>query len=73
MEDLKVRGMTASASGTLEAPGHNVKVKSRFNKSILNQGWGEFKRQLGYKLEWLGGVLLAVLPENTSIPNHHQT
>ena len=67
VEDLKIQAMTVSASGSVDAPGRNVEVKSRFNKAILDQGWGEFKRQLGYKLEWLGGVLLAVSPENTSI------
>ncbi len=36
------------------------------NRSILDQGWGEFRRQLEYKVAWRGGVLLAVPPHNTS-------
>jgi putative transposase len=36
------------------------------NRSILDQGWGEFRRQLDYKLAWNGGLLLAVPPQNTS-------
>jgi putative transposase len=32
-----------------------VKAKSGLNKSILDQGWGEFRRQLEYKQVWLGG------------------
>ncbi|WP_027405321.1 RNA-guided endonuclease InsQ/TnpB family protein, partial [Aquaspirillum serpens] len=36
------------------------------NKSILDQGWGEFRRQLDYKLAWNGGWLVAVPPQNTS-------
>jgi putative transposase len=36
------------------------------NRSILDQGWGEFRRQLAYKVSWNGGTLLAVPPQNTS-------
>jgi putative transposase len=36
------------------------------NRSILDQGWGEFRRQLAYKRAWNGGTLLAVPPHNTS-------
>ena len=66
LEDLKVANMSKSAKGTVEEPGSNVKAKSGLNKSILDQGWHEFKRQLGYKLEWLGGILVLVNPKNTS-------
>lgn len=41
--------MSRSASGTLEDPGRNVKSKSGLNKAILDQGWGEFGRQMGKK------------------------
>ena len=66
LEDLKVKGMSASASGSIEAPGKKVKQKSRLNRSILDQGWGEFARQLEYKLRWLGGVLIKVPAAYTS-------
>ena len=66
LEDLKVANMSKSAKGTVEEPGTNVKAKSGLNKSILDQGWAEFKRQLAYKLEWLGGLLVLVDPKNTS-------
>ena len=66
IEDLKVINMSKSASGTIEAPGRSVKAKSGLNKSILDQGWGEFRRQLDYKQVWLGGGVLAVNPRNTS-------
>ncbi len=36
------------------------------NKSILDQGWFEFRRQLDYKLAWSGGWLIAGPPQNTS-------
>ena len=66
VEDLKVRNMTASAKGTAASPGKNVRAKSRLNRAILRQGWGEFRRQLEYKLDWAGGELIAVSPRNTS-------
>lgn len=66
IEDLQVRNMSKSASGATETPGKNVKAKSGLNKSILDQGWHEFRRQLDYKLQWSGGWLVAVAPQNTS-------
>ena len=66
IEDLQVRKMTKSASGSTETPGRNVKAKSGLNKAILDQGWYEFRRQLDYKLAWNGGQLNAVPPQNTS-------
>lgn len=66
MEDLKVRNMSASAKGTIDNPGKNVRAKSGLNKSILDQGWFEFRRQIGYKLEWKGGRLILVPPHHTS-------
>lgn len=58
LEDLKVRNMSSSKTGG--------KRKSRLNKSILDQGWFEFRRQLTYKLAWLGGSLIAIPPQYTS-------
>ncbi len=66
IEDLKVRNMSKSAAGTLDQPGRNVRAKSGLNRSILDQGWFEFRRQLDYKLQWHGGWLVAVPPHNTS-------
>lgn len=66
IEDLQVRNMSKSAVGTADAPGRNVRAKSGLNKSILDQGWFEFRRQLDYKLGWNGGWLVAVPPQNTS-------
>jgi IS605 OrfB family transposase len=60
VEGLNIRGMSASARGTKEEPGRNVRAKAGLNKSILDQGWFEFRRQLGYKLEWKGGSLVEV-------------
>jgi putative transposase len=66
VEDLAVKNMSASARGSVEAPGRHVKAKSALNKAILDQGWSEFRRQLDYKLAWRGARLVAVPPRNTS-------
>lgn len=50
IEDLNISGM----------------CKSHLSKAILDQGWGEFRRQLEYKQQWLGGLVVAVPPHNTS-------
>ncbi|MFI8916488.1 RNA-guided endonuclease InsQ/TnpB family protein [Streptomyces sp. NPDC053513] len=52
VEDLHVAGMTASARGTLEAPGRRVKQKAGLNRAILDAAPGEFRRQLTYKTAW---------------------
>ena len=49
LEDLNIKGMTASAKGTIETPGKNVKQKSGLNKSIQNSGWGKLEQMLSYK------------------------
>ncbi|WP_176091456.1 zinc ribbon domain-containing protein, partial [Burkholderia ambifaria] len=46
--------------------GRNVRAKSGLNKSILDQGWFEFRRQLEYKTAWRGGFFVTVAPQNTS-------
>jgi len=66
IEDLQVRNMSKSAIGTTDKPGRNVRAKSGLNKAMLDQGWFEFRRQLDYKLNWKGGILVAVPPQNTS-------
>jgi putative transposase len=66
IEDLKVGNMSRSAKGTTENPGTHVATKSGLNWSILNQGWGEFRRQLTYKQAFRGGEVLAVPAHHTS-------
>lgn len=66
VEDLQVSNMSRSAAGTVDKPGRNVRAKTGLNRSILDQGWAEFRRQLEYKMLWAGGLLLAVPPQNTS-------
>ncbi|ELM8878487.1 RNA-guided endonuclease InsQ/TnpB family protein [Escherichia coli] len=66
IEDLKVSNMSKSAAGTVSQPGRNVRAKSGLNRSILEQGWYEMRRQLEYKQLWRGGQVLAVPPAYTS-------
>ncbi|QRN41592.1 MAG: transposase [Neisseriaceae bacterium] len=66
VEDLQVGHMSKSAKGDMTHPGKRVKQKSGLNRSILDQSWYEFRRQLDYKLLWRGGHLVAVNPKNTS-------
>lgn len=49
IEDLKVSNMSKSAAGTVSQPGRNVRAKSGLNRSILDQGWYEMRRQLEYR------------------------
>ncbi|MCF7333906.1 transposase, partial [Escherichia coli] len=51
---------------TVSQPGRNVRAKSGLNRSILDQGWYEMRRQLEYKQLWRGGQVLAVPPAYTS-------
>ncbi len=66
VEKLQIKNMSASAKGSNQEPGKNVKAKAGLNKSILDQGWFELRRQLNYKLFWMGGMLAEVNPRNTS-------
>ncbi|MCX2534597.1 transposase [Plesiomonas shigelloides] len=66
IEDLKVSNMSKSAKGTAEQHGRNVRAKSGLNRSILDQGWFELRRQLEYKQLWRGGQVLAINPAYTS-------
>ena len=66
LENLNTKGMTASAKGTIEAPGTNVRQKACLNRAILDQGWHGFETVLAYKLEERGGHLCKVDPRHTS-------
>ncbi|MFZ2058174.1 MAG: IS607 family element RNA-guided endonuclease TnpB [Acidimicrobiales bacterium] len=58
IEDLAVKNMTRSASGTAESPGTNVARKSGLNRAILDVAPAEFRRQLTYKMAWRSGRLI---------------
>ena len=61
-EDLSVRNMTASAKGTIEAPGRCVKQKAGLNRAILDAAPGLFLSNLRIKAEEAGCVLVLVDP-----------
>ena len=66
IEDLQVKNMSKSASGTSTEPGKKVRQKANLNRCILDQGWSLFRKQLEYKMKWAGGILIAVPAHNSS-------
>jgi putative transposase len=70
LEDLPVAAMTASASGTVQAPGRNVAAKAGLNRSILDAGWTQFTSILVAKAESAGRRVVLVHPASTSIDCH---
>lgn len=66
IEDLAVRNMTASAAGSVDAPGRNVAAKAGLNRTILRNGWSMARSMLEYKAAWRGVMLVAVPPAYTS-------
>ena len=66
LEKLQLTNMTASAKGTIEKPGKNVKQKSGLNRAILNATPGKIAERLKYKVEERGGSFLEVPAAHTS-------
>jgi putative transposase len=66
IEDLRVTSMTASARGTIEQPGSNVRAKAGLNRAVLDNTPGERRRQLAYKAPRFGSGLRLVPPQATS-------
>jgi len=60
LEDLKIKSMTEHKKGTGKC------FKAKLNKAILGQCWFELKRQLEYKADWSGVIVLTVDPAYTS-------
>ena len=66
IEDLRTKGMTASAKGTKDAPGRKVRQKAGLNRSILATGWSQLRAMLEYK----AAHVVAVNPAYTSQTCH---
>jgi putative transposase len=49
IEDLQVKNMVRSASGTIEEPGTNVAQKRGLNRSIHRQAWAKWRTRLEQK------------------------
>lgn len=66
LEDLRTRSMTASAAGTVERPGRNVRAKAGLNRSILDKGWHMLELALRNAARTTGTVVVLVNPAYTS-------
>ena len=65
-ENLKLKNLTASARGTVEAPGKNVAQKAGLNRALLDVALGLVRQQAKYKVGWAGGVCVEVVAAYTS-------
>ena len=70
IEALNTKGMTASAKGTVEKPGKNVKQKAGLNRSILATGWGQFEQMVSYKCREVIKVPAAYTSQRCAICGH---
>ena len=66
VEALNVKNMSKSAKGDNETHGKNVAAKAVLNKSILDQGWGNIRLMLQYKMHRKGGIYGEENPRNSS-------
>lgn len=66
VEDLKIKNMTRSAKGTLDAPGTNVRQKAGLNRVLADAAPGRLIAMISYKAESAGGQMIKVDPRNTS-------
>lgn len=48
-ERLNIKTMTASARGTIDRPGRNVRQKAGLNRAVLAQGWGLLRQRTEHK------------------------
>ena len=66
-EDLRIRNMIRSASGTIEAPGTNVAAKRGLNRVLSDAALAALVETVRYKAESAGGRVLLVEPHNSSL------
>jgi putative transposase len=66
IEDLRVKNITKSAKGTMDAPSRNVRQKAGLNRGILDNAPYARRRQLAYKAPRFGSELRLVAPAFTS-------
>ena len=60
LESLFIKGMSASARGTMEKPGKNVRQKAGLNRSLLDAALGELARLVRYKAQWYARTCVEV-------------
>ncbi len=66
VEKLQVKNMTASAKGTVDEPGKNVRQKAGLNRAFLDTSPSTLIDYLTYKAERAGGEVVKVNPHYTS-------
>ncbi|WP_017598971.1 RNA-guided endonuclease InsQ/TnpB family protein [Nocardiopsis lucentensis] len=66
LERLNTTNMTASARGTMDAPGRNVRAKAGLNRAILAKGWHGFKLACLNAARRTGTRIVEVDPAYTS-------
>ena len=66
VEDLRIKNMTRSAKGTLDAPGTKVRQKAGLNRALADTAPGRLISMIAYKAESAGGRMIKVDPRNTS-------
>jgi putative transposase len=66
VEDLRLRSMTRSAKGTVEAPGSRVRAKARLNRALLDAGLSMLVTLIREKAENAARTVIGVDPRYTS-------
>ena len=66
-EDLHIKAMTASASGSVAAPGKNVRQKAGLDRAILDKGWYAIEHRTAKKQVRHGHLHVVVPAPGTSI------
>ncbi len=70
LEKLHIKNMTASAKGTVDAPGVNVRQKAGLNRAILAKGWYGFKLACQNAARRTGTRIVEANPAYTSQTCH---
>ncbi|MCC2275829.1 transposase [Streptomyces sp. ET3-23] len=70
LEDLRIRNMTASAKGTVDKPGRQVRQKAGLNRAILGKGWHRLELALTSAARHTGTQVVKVDPAYTSMSCH---
>jgi putative transposase len=69
-EKLSIKNMAASARGTVESPGRNVRQKAGLNRAILAKGWGGLLLAIEQAGRYHGATVVKVNPAYTSQTCH---
>jgi putative transposase len=70
LEQLRLRAMTRSAKGTVEAPGSNVRAKSGLNRALLDAGFGILETLIREKAAHAARTVIGVDPSLRHVRSH---